>query len=254
MLGRLVLLAALVVAILWWLDWFRRTPPQQVAKTLRLSLLLGALGLLLVLAVTGRLNPLFAALAGAVALFLRLFYVLRLLPLVRQILRHLGLGPVPGAETGEARAGSGPTSSIRTRFLAMTLDHQSGEMDGQVLEGPLRDRLLSRLDEGQLADLYGLCRSQDDESAAVLEAYLDRRLGPDWRENWRREQTWTPPSGAGAMNEEEAYAVLGLPRGASADEIRGAHRRLMQRIHPDRGGSDYLAAKINQAKRLLLGE
>jgi len=58
------------------------------------------------------------------------------------------------------------------------------------------------------------------------------------------------PSG---MSREDAYAVLDLAPGASETMIREAHRRLMAKLHPDRGGSDYLAAQINQARDVLLG-
>ena len=54
------------------------------------------------------------------------------------------------------------------------------------------------------------------------------------------------------MDVEEAYATLGLEPGASADAVKQAHRRLMKKLHPDQGGSTYLASKINQAKDVLL--
>ena len=251
MLGRLIILIALIGAILWFLHWMRRTPPERVSKVLRRSLLWGGIGLVVLLAVTGRLNPVFAALAAAVPVVLRGVNLLRMLPMIQQLLRALGVSGLPGA-AGGGQGGSAQRSSIRTRFLDMTLDHASGEMDGLILEGPMQGRRLSELDLEPLLDLLVLCRSEDAQSAAVLEAYLDRIQGDDWRERARGETSAPPP--AGAMTREEALAILGLETGAGEDEIRGAHRRLMQRFHPDRGGSDYLAAKINEAKRLLLAE
>ncbi|WP_089724869.1 DnaJ domain-containing protein [Candidatus Thiosymbion oneisti] len=249
MLGRLILLIALVGAVLWFLHWFRRTPPERVAKLLRRSLLWGAVGVLVLLAVSGRLHPLFAALPAAVPVVIRVLNLLRLLPMIRQAMHALGLSGRSGATAGTG----GQTSSIRTRFLEMTLDHASGEMDGLVLEGPFQGHRLSALNPEQLVDLLLLCRSADDQSAAVLEAYLDRVRGGDWRERTGGAGAAPPPAEA-ALTPEEALAILGLAQGASKREIRAAHRRLMQRFHPDRGGSDYLAAKINAAKRLLLDE
>jgi hypothetical protein len=135
----------------------------------------------------------------------------------------------------------------------MTLDHTNGEMDGLVMEGPMQGRRLSELGLDQLLDLLTLCRSSDAQSAAVLEAYLDRAHGDAWREHVQGEGT-APPGAGPEMDRDEALAILGLTRGAGKEDIRAAHRRLMQRFHPDRGGSDYLAAKINEAKRVLLGD
>lgn len=253
MFGRLIILIALVGAVLWFLHWFRSTPPERVARILRRSLLWGAVGMLVLLAVSGRLHPLFAALAAVVPLVLRAVNLLRLIPMLRQAMQALGLSGIPGATAGAGTGSGGRTSSIRTRFLAMTLDHAGGEMDGLVLEGPLQGRRLSALNLAQLMELLTLCRSGDAQSAAVLEAYLDRDRGGDWRVHAGGKHTAPPPADT-AMTPEEALAILGLAQGASEDEIRAAHRRLMQRFHPDRGGSDYLAAKINAAKGLLLGE
>lgn len=249
MFGRLIILIALVAGVLWFLHWFRRTPSQQVTKVLRRALLYGGIGLLVLLAATGRLNPIFAAMAAAVPVVLRGINLLRVLPVIQQVMRSLGLSGLPGAAVG---GGGGQTSSIRTRFLEMTLDHASGDMDGLVMEGPSQGRRLSELDLEQLMDLLTLCRGGDAQSAAVLEAYLDRTRGDAWREHAQGEGS-APPASSADMTRDEALAILGLAKGADDDEIRAAHRRLMQRFHPDRGGSDYLAAKINEAKRLLLG-
>lgn len=213
------------------------------------------MGFLVLLAATGRLHPLFAALSAAVPLLIRAVNLIRLAPMIRQLMHALGLSGLPGAAAGtHGPGGRGRTSSIRARFLEMTLDHGSGEMDGLILEGALQGCRLSELELEQLLDLLTLCRSKDAQSAALLEAYLDRRHGSDWRQRARGEANTAPPSDTAPLTREEAFSVLGLEEGASAEEIRHAHRRLIQRFHPDRGGSDYLAAKINAAKRLLLDE
>lgn len=252
MLGRLILLIVLGGGLVWFLYWFRTTPPEQVARVLRRSFLWGAIGFLALLAITGRLNPLFAAVAAAIPFAMRAINLLGVLPLVQQLLRALGLRGIPSNAGGKG-GGSGQTSSIRTRFLDMTLDHATGAMDGLVQEGPAQGQHLSGLSLAQLLDLLDLYRRDDPQSAAVLEAYLDRERGEAWREQAPGGDT-QPPRAGQAMTKDEALAILGLTPGASASEIREAHRRLMQRNHPDRGGSDYLAAKINEAKRLLLGD
>ncbi len=160
------------------------------------------------------------------------------------------------------RAAQGPSpgqaSEVETRFLRMTLDHDSGVMTGQVKEGRFAGRALEDLEPEELVALWAECRVEDAQSAAVLEAYLDRTQGEAWRDTAAQEGDAGPgpraPGAAGAMSREEAHDILGLEPGASRKAIHEAHRRLMQKIHPDHGGTNYLAAKINQAKALLLGE
>jgi hypothetical protein len=264
---RLLILIGVILGGLWFLHWFRRTPPAQVAKTLRKTALWGLIGVLVVAAATGRLNPVFAAIGALIPVVIRLLQVAQLLPALQRVLRSLGLGgsgvlggagPAAGGSGPAAGSGSAQVSEIRTRFLAMRLDHGSGVMDGEVLEGPFAGRRLSDLGLDELLRMLELYRDQDGQSAAVLEAYLDRERGPDWRD---QDQGGPAAGGAGSarpaggpLSEAEALAVLGLEPGADAAAIRAAHRRLMQKLHPDRGGSDYLAAKINEAKRVLLGE
>jgi len=253
MLGRLLILGGVVLGLLWFLHWFRNTPPQKVAKALRKTALYGAIALVILAAVTGRLNPVFAAIAAAVPVILRGINLLRMLPAIQQVLRMLGIQGIPGVASGASPGSAGRSSSIRTRFLEMTLDHESGDMDGLILEGDYRGRRLSDLGLDQLLDLLAACRSGDAQSAAVLEAYLDRTHGETWRDQAKGEGAQVRPSES-PMTRDEALAILGLREGASPEEIRDAHRRLMQKLHPDRGGSDYLAAKINQAKKLLIGD
>ena len=155
---------------------------------------------------------------------------------------------------------SGQSSSVNTRILRMSLDHDSGTMTGEILEGPYQGQSLNSLSLPELLELWRYCAAHDDDSLAVLEAYLDRTQKEDWRARLEEEEAQASrqrqraaPSG-GRMEREEALAILGLEETAGEEEIRQAHRRLMRQVHPDHGGSNYLAARINEAKSVLLGE
>ncbi len=136
----------------------------------------------------------------------------------------------------------------------MSLDHDTGAMDGTVRQGTYTGKRLDELDEEALKALYAEL-SSDRESRDLFEAYLDRRV-PGWREDGEADADAGPrgAANAGTMADEEAYEILGLAPGATEAEIRDAHRRLMMRVHPDQGGSTFLAAKINEAKDRLLGK
>jgi hypothetical protein len=146
----------------------------------------------------------------------------------------------------------GQTSRVVTEHLEVELDHDSGEIRGRVLKGALAGRELQGLSPREIAGLWDTCRFADPQSAQILEAYLDRRH-PDWREDGAGDAA-RPTAPDGAMAREEALKVLGLEEGASEAEIRRAHRELMMKLHPDHGGSSFLAAKINEAKAVLLGK
>ncbi|MGB5537635.1 MAG: DnaJ domain-containing protein, partial [Thiogranum sp.] len=148
---------------------------------------------------------------------------------------------------------TGRQSNVETRFIRMTLDHDSGEMNGRILEGRYTGEDLQSLSLEQLLELLTRYSREDEESAALLRAYLDRVHGDSWQQQ-EQAQADTQSSGfSGDMSHREAYDILGLEEGAGEEKIIEAHRRLMQKLHPDRGGSTFLAAKINQAKDLLLG-
>jgi hypothetical protein len=161
-----------------------------------------------------------------------------------------GFPNIGGIFSGGAARSPGQTSQVRSHFLEMTLDHDSGALSGRIVAGPHAGRLLDDFDLGELA---AMIPSFDGESVALLESYLDRRF-PAWRENAQGNSASgqrRAPS-RGKMTDEEAYQILGLQPGAGRDEIGRAHRALMKKLHPDQGGSTYLAARVNEAKDTLL--
>jgi hypothetical protein len=156
------------------------------------------------------------------------------------------------------RTASGPApgkvSEVETAYLRMTLDHDSGTMSGVIRRGRHQGRALAEMSRNDLAELWRECRAEDEPSARLLETYLDK-VAPDWREAQSGEAGGgeAPRSGSSsAMTRDEAYEILGLQPGATAEEVKAAHRRLMLKLHPDQGGSTYLAIRVNQAKDLLL--
>jgi DnaJ domain len=155
---------------------------------------------------------------------------------------------------GARRAGSaaGQKSSARSAMFEMRLDHGSGELTGIVLSGPFQGRALGALTRAECLGLYATSRREDPDGARLLETYLDRRFA-GWREATQDQgDARRSDVGSGAMSSKEAYQVLGLPQGADAQEIARAHRVLMKKLHPDHGGSTSLAARVNQAKDVLL--
>jgi hypothetical protein len=161
-----------------------------------------------------------------------------------------------GGPFGSSSKTPGQKSDVRTDRLEMQLDHDSGQMDGRCFTGRFAGRTLSTLSDREAMELLAELHHEGAPEAALMEAYLDWRL-PGWRDRSEaNEAKAEPPRGRARSNRlsvEEAYAVLGINKGASQDDIRQAHRRLMMKMHPDQGGSTYLAARINEAKEVLLG-
>ncbi len=144
-------------------------------------------------------------------------------------------------------------SRIRTAALSVEIELQSGIMQGEVLAGPSMGRTLASLSQEELFAFMKLCVSSDPLASGLLEQYLDRRF-PGWREDiefdlYARQAAATQST---VMTAQEAYQILGLETGATADDVRGAYRALMKKLHPDHGGTTYLAARINEAKEVLL--
>lgn len=160
-------------------------------------------------------------------------------------------GRNPFAGWGAARA-SARTSSVRSAAIEMKLDRDTGRMSGAVVAGPYSGCALDDMARPECVAVWRYCRSDDPQGAGLVEAYLDRRF-PGWREAAQGDGDARRGNGGnGAMTRDEAYEILGLPKGAGREEIVASHRRLMKKLHPDHGGTTALAARVNQAKDVLM--
>jgi hypothetical protein len=222
----------LLALLLWALHAFTQVKPQTAAVVLKTGGGLGALAVAGLLGARGRLDI--------------------AIPLGLTGLGLLGWLPwsIPGLGA-RMRKSAGQVSRVRSAFVEMELDHDTGKMSGRILAGRHEGAALDALD---VATLAGFLPDIDEESRSLLMAYLDRRE-PLWRDNAQADATagsshrgWS----TGKMTEEEAYQILGVQPGASARDIGLAHRSLMKKLHPDQGGSTYLAARVNEAREVLL--
>jgi hypothetical protein len=231
-----IVLALVVLAVVaLGIAWFMRANPSSMARGMRMVLVV----------------------LGAIAVGGMLIFGLRFLPsLLPELLGLAGLvitGLIARAlrnrpSGGFSSPGTGRRTEVHTAFLKAWIDHGTGDVGGTVLTGRFAGRTLDRLSDSELLDLHEECRN-DADSLRVMEAYLDRRLNVDWRTARQ-----PPPRGPRSdMTRAEALAVLGLAEGASEEEIKAAHRRLIRRTHPDAGGTADLAARINRAKDVLVG-
>jgi hypothetical protein len=220
-----------LVLLLWAANVFAKADTSKLVRVMRPAGGLGALALAVFLGARGEF-------AVAVPLGFAGLSLLGWLPF-----GPAGFGPRTSKTPRQV-------SRVRSAFLEMELDHDTGAMRGRILAGAHEGVPLEALD---VATLVGLLAGIDEESRALLAAYLDRRE-PRWRENADGDSTagQGAPARSGKMTPEEAYQILGLEPGASAAEIGRAHRALMKKLHPDQGGSTYLAARVNEAKDILL--
>ncbi len=180
-----------------------------------------------------------AALAGAGFLVFRgmVGYAMSLAALGSWLLWGGG-GASWGGFPGRAQKSPGQTSRVVTEHLEVELDHDTGDIGGRVLKGSFAGRQLEELTPLEMAHLWQDCRFADPQSAQILEAYLDR-AHPTWREDLARTEGEHAAGPEGRMTREQALEILGLEPGATEDDIRRAHRELMMKLHPDRGGSTY---------------
>jgi len=223
--------------VLMAIRWFGRVTPASAAKIVR--------GGGYAVGVAALLGLLLRGSFGLVGMLASLMFA--------NVLRG---GGNPFAAMMNAAGWGGAKSRVsvaRSASIEMQLDRENGKMSGRVLAGPLAGRALDAMTRADCLAAYRFCRSDDPEGAALLEAYLDRRFA-----GWRQAQQGDGDARAGnwsggALSRDEAYEILGLTKGAGREQIVAAHRGLMKKLHPDHGGSTALAARVNQAKDVLLG-
>ena len=225
-----IIFGVLVLAIaLWVLGIISKVDPKIAARVLKASGGILAIGFAAFLGLRGEVG---------IAIPLGIFGL--------GMLGWIPFGPAGFSQRTQKSAGQ--TSHVRSAFLDMELDHDSGAMRGRIIAGSRKGAALETLDVKTLAALLD---EMDEESRALLVAYLDRR-DTTWSEHAQGHAAAGRAAGSsGKMTEQEAYQILGIEPGASADAVARAHRALMKKLHPDQGGSTYLAARVNEAKEVL---
>ncbi len=236
---------ALLAGVLLTGRWYVRADPKTLIKAFKWSLIGLVIVIALIFVFSGRFALAMISLPALLPWFLRLRQAARVAKTIHRMAQHTS-GGSSDSQTGQ----SGEKSEVTTDYLSMVLDHDTGAMHGEVKCAPYIGRTLDSFNDIELMALLQELRKRDSQSAQLLETYLNREH-PEWVDSEPDEAPPGAKSGAG-MSRAEALQVLGLDETANAAEIREAHHHLIATMHPDKGGSTYLAAKINQAKDILL--
>ncbi len=230
MAGKLLLGVLILAGLMWAMSWYAKAPDARRNSAIKSALLYGIAIALLLLVVTGRIPLIFAAISAAI-------------PFIHRLIAFKGLIGIVGRFAGQK---FGPTT-LTTQWLIVEYDLGTRRLDALVTRGEFEHSRLSTLNEAQLNRLL-IEVKEDFQSRAAVNAYiLSQHAGGAPGAN--QHSSSAPHSD---ISVDQAYEILNLKVGATAGEIKRAHKKLMQKMHPDRGGSGYLAAQINAAKDLLL--
>ena len=224
--------------------WYATADTKTLLTVLKWVLIGTVVSAVLFFIISGRLAWALAALPALLPWFFRLRAVARAAKTFARMRQSNGAGA----------AGASGSSDLETQYLRMRLDHETGLLSGEVINGPYKGHHLDDMGIADLINLWQQCDRDDPESGRVVATYLDR-VHPDWRKGGAGSSESEGRAGSsGIMDRAQALQVLGLTEGATASNVKDAHRRLIAGMHPDHGGSDFLAAQINQAKDVLLGD
>ena len=242
-----IIISAISVPIITFLVLKKILEKKKLSsKHFQIIYVLSLVGLgVLFLAFTGRLHPIFALVGAALPFIMRIVGLFMRGAQLASIFRNLSRLFVNTTSTPK------DSSEIKTSFIHMKLDHATGSMDGYILQGRFEGKKISTLSSEEIREILREIVS-DSDSVNLMHAYLERER-PEWDIGTERNSGNQSEPLSSEMNEQQAFEILGLSPGASKREIVAAHKRLMQGVHPDRGGSTFLAAKINAAKDLLVG-
>lgn len=234
MILRLLAAIALLVALFWLYGKWQKLPPEKKRGT-ALKYLLYALAVICIIAVfTGRLHWLGAVLAAVLAFGkFGVVALMRLLPLLNFLRRSPFVGQ----------------PKFQTTFLSVQVDLRSGQIGGQILSGPCTGRALGDLDDSELQELENHYQKHDKASYFLIRVIRQRKHFEQGSQ--QRSENF---SSVGDPSPHEARQILGLGANPTKKDIIAAHRSLIQKLHPDRGGNDYLASRVNLAKEVLLKE
>ncbi len=236
--ARIILLIAAIICAMLLFKWIKQQPANK-----RWQIIMVVVGVVLLgLVLTGRLHWLFALAGAMIPAIQRILGLIAYLPMIQRLANTFGGN----------RPKQGQKSQVQTDYLEMELDHDSGSLSGIVKNGLFAGRNLANLSMSELMQLHEEFTRIDEDSKLLLENYIDRTHGTEWRGNQSNTSDSDSATSHSNVSAQEAYAILGIEPGADKQTIIDAHRRLIQKLHPDRGGSSYLAIKINQAKETLL--
>lgn len=237
--SRLILLLIILAAVVYVIVRISKPSLEQKKRYLRFIVVTALISFLIALVATGRLSWLIAAMGA-------------LLPLIPKVIRLL-FGVWPRLLPYFRRYQQNKHSNMQTDFIRLQVDIVTGELKGEVLQGRYKGQALQSMSLQQLLGLLDECKQSDNNSALMLMSFLDR-VQPGWSGDRAQPNAGPGDTGSGGieLDRQQAREVLGVPATASKAEIVKAHKRIMQKLHPDRGGSDFLAQQINKAKEVLL--
>lgn len=226
---RILPLLLFILLIYLGYRYYTSLPKDKRRPFLIKYLVYALIAILIAAVVTGRLHWIGAVVAAALGLLkIGASSVVRFMP-VLQFLRKNNIFGDP---------------VFRTPYIELKVFLKTGEFNGKVLQGEFANRDLSSLSDDEFEKLESQLKDTDRRAYYLLQAV--RQRSQNKTEDFRKD------SGLSSPSIEEARLILGLPDSFTAKDVNLAYKRLMQKLHPDRGGNDYLASRINLARDILL--